>query len=390
MKLLVVGLGQCGNRIADEFVRLNKRAIKNRGFEIITDVFAVNTDAADLTGLRDVKSNYQHRILIGGRETGGHGVGKLNEVGAEIAREDGDKIINSIRTSKRFYETDAILLVAGAAGGTGSGSIPIVARLLKERYYDKSLYCLLVLPFEHETSEERAIYNAAVCMKSVRSIASAVILFDNQRYIRKDYSLSTNLAKINTLIVEPFYNLLCAGEEEKGKYIGAKVLDSGDIIQTLKGWTVIGYGRSLLPLIHLPFNNSKNFKKKGTETHKGIYAIDEAMAELSIKCNTGDANRALYLISAPAGEMNMDLIKELGNYLKELAPRAIIRNGDYPRRRGQIDITLIFSDLDDVEKVRDYYNRSIRFLNNTGNRQDRILDKLNIMDEMGRDVPTLL
>ena len=126
MKLVVVGFGQCGCRIADEFARLNGRARGQRGIEIITGVFAVNTDAADLSGLTRIKPDYQHRVLIGGRKTGGHGVGKINELGAEIAREDGDKVIDAIRTARRFFETDAFLLVAGAAGGTGSGAIPIM------------------------------------------------------------------------------------------------------------------------------------------------------------------------------------------------------------------------------------------------------------------------
>jgi len=137
MKLVVIGLGQCGGRVADEFARLNKRARAHRGIEIITGAFAVNTDSADLSGLRTIKSDYQHRILIGGRKTSGHGVGKINEMGAEIAREDADKVVDAIRSTKRFFETDAFLLIAGAAGGTGSGAIPIMTQHIKERYGDK-------------------------------------------------------------------------------------------------------------------------------------------------------------------------------------------------------------------------------------------------------------
>ena len=112
MKLVVIGLGQCGSRIADEFSHLNNRARSERRIEICPGVFAVNTDAADLTGLRYIKTNYQSRILIGGRKAGGHGVGKINEMGAEIAKADGDKVIDAIRTAKRFYESDAFLTIA--------------------------------------------------------------------------------------------------------------------------------------------------------------------------------------------------------------------------------------------------------------------------------------
>ena len=390
MKLVVVGFGQCGGRIADEFARLNMRAHAQRGIDIITGAFAVNTDVADLSGLIRIKSDYQHRILIGGRKTGGHGVGKINELGAEIAKEDGDKIIDTIRIARQFSETDAFLLIAGAAGGTGSGALPIMTQQIKERYIDKPVYALIVLPFEHEEiTEERTIYNAATCLKSTYLVADAIFLVDNQRYVRKDSSIKNNLASINTLIVEPFYSLLCAGEEKKPKYIGARLLDAGDIMQTLAGWTITGYGTSQLKLFKLQLR-SPDFREKSTEIHRGIQAMDEAISELSLECNPVDAGRALYLVSAPAKEMNMDLIKELGDYLKALAPNAIIRNGDYPREKGVLDVSVILSELSDVERVRDYYNKSVSYVGELEKRQKEAKGKLEGIEEASKDVPSLL
>ena len=390
MKLLVVGFGQCGSRIADEFARLNRRARRQRGIEITTGVFAVNTDSADLSGLTSITRDYQHRILMGGRRTSGHGVGKISELGAEIARENYDKVIDAIRTAKRFYESDAFLLIAGAAGGTGSGAIPIMLQQIKERYADKPIYALIVLPFEHEeATEDRTIYNSAVCLRSVNSVADAIFLADNQRYVRKDFSLRNNLAKINTLIVEPFYDLLCAGEEKKAKYIGARLLDAGDIMQSLAGWTVIGHGSSQLKVFKLQLR-SADFRDKSAELHKGLQAMDEAISELSLDCNPIDAGRALYLISAPAKEMNMDLIKELGDYLKDLAPNAIIRNGDYPREKGVLNVTTVLSDLRDVEKVRSYYTKSVAYINELKKRQQEADGKLKGIEDASKDVPSLL
>jgi len=391
MKLVVVGFGQCGGRIADQFARLDRRARSHRGIEITPGVFAVNTDAADLSGLSFISPDYRHRILIGGRKTGGHGVGKINELGAEIAKEDSDKIIDAIRGTKRFYESDAILLAASAGGGTGSGAIPIITQCIKERYIDKPVYDLIILPFEHEeTTEERAVYNSALCLKSANLVADAVILVSNQRYIRKDFSLRNNLAKINEMIVEPFYDLLCAGEEKKAKYIGAKVLDAGDIIQTLTGWTAIGYGKSQVPVFNLPRPRKSDFRSKSTEIHKGIHAMDEAMSELSISCNPTDAGLALYLLSAPSKEMNMDLVKELGDYLKSISPKATIRNGDYPREKSMVEVTLILSKLSDVEKVKEYYSKSTSLIPEFERRQKEAEGKLRTMEEVGKDIPSLL
>ncbi len=390
MKLVVVGLGQCGGRIADEFARLSKRARAHRGMEIVTGAFAVNTDAADLSGLRTIRPDYQHRILVGGRRTGGHGVGKINELGAEVAREDGDKVVDALRTAHRFFETDAFLLIAGVAGGTGSGALPIITQMMKDRYIDKPVYTMAVLPFAHEEeTEERTIYNAATCLKSLYTTADAVFLADNQRFVRKDFSLRNNLDQINTLMVEPFYNLLCAGEETKRRHIGARMVDAGDIIQSLVGWTVIGYGKSQLPTFKL-FNWGKNFRKKSTETHRGIQAMDEALSELSVKCNPAESGRALYLVSAPHKEMNMDLVKDLGEYLRDMAPEAVIRNGDYPREKNVIDVTLILSELGAVDKIRGYYETATQFIHASKGREKQAEGKLKEIEEVAKDIPSLL
>ncbi|PIP49232.1 MAG: cell division protein FtsZ [Chloroflexi bacterium CG07_land_8_20_14_0_80_45_17] len=360
MKLLVIGLGQCGGRIADRFARLNKRARALRKINILADTFAVNTDVADLSGLRTIKSDYKHRILIGGQRTNGHGVGKVSELGAEVAREDTDKIIDAIRTSEQFYETDAFLLVAAAAGGTGSGSIAVLTQYLKERYIGKPVYNVIILPFrQEETTESRAVYNTAMCLKSTYLVADAIILIDNQRYVKKDSPAEKNLAVINARVVEPFYNLLCAGEERNKKYIGARTLDAGDIIQTLAGWTVIGEGKSPIPR-RLPLLGPKrDFRDKMNETSKGAHAMDQALGELSLTCDPKNAGRALYLVTAPPKEMHMEIIKELGDNLSTVAPDALIRSGDYPRQKGSLYVTIILSELSSVRKITNYFTKAI-------------------------------
>jgi cell division GTPase FtsZ len=391
MKLVVVGFGQCGGRIADEFARLNKRAQGLRGLNIITGAYAVNTDIADLSGLTTIKSNFEHRILIGNKKTQGHGVGKINELGAEIAHEDADKVIETIRSTERFAETDAFLLVASAAGGTGSGAISIMTQQIKERYVDKPVYNLIVLPFEHEVAtEERTVYNVATCLKSSYLVADAIFLVDNQRYVMKDASLMNNLTRINMMIVQPFFNLLCAGEEKKTRYIGAKILDAGDIIQTLVGWTSLGYGRSQTGMFKSFLGQPRDFRKKASETQRGIHALDEAITSLSIKCNPLDSKRALYLVSAPAKEINVDLIKELGTYIKNMAPEAVIRSGDYPREKGNLDVTLILSEMSDIEKVRSYFTKAINLIAELKKRQEGLVSTQRGIDVSIKDIPSLL
>jgi cell division GTPase FtsZ len=389
VKLLVIGCGQCGGRLADEFALMNKKARIQGGFDILTNVLAVNTDVADLSGLQAIKSDFQHRILIGNKKTGGHGVGKMNEVGADIARSDGDKVIEAVRITPNLADTDAFLLIASAAGGTGSGSISVLTHMIKERYMDKPVYNMIILPFRYEeATEERSIFNVGTCLKSTYLAADAVFLVDNQRYLKKDAPIRNNLAKINRMVVKPFYNVLCAGEETNPKYIGSKVLDAGDIIQTLSGWTVIGYGKAKMPR----FKSEKiHFREKSSETQHGGQAIDEALGDLSVKANPTEAKKALYLLTAPPGDMDMDLINDLSSTLKTMATEAVIRSGDYPRGQGgDIEVTVILSELTNSRKVIDYFSKTIEYINRAKRRQSGIeYEQMGIGDTF-KDIPSLL
>ncbi len=390
MKLLVIGCGQCGGRIADEFAQLNARARAQRGIEIISECFAVNTDMTDLSGLYNIKRDYQHRIVIGGQRLSGHGVGKINELGAEIAKEESDKLMESIRDTEGLPDTDAFLLAASAAGGTGSGSIAVLTQHLKAYYPEKPVYNLIVLPFRYEEmTEARIVYNTGTCLKSAFLVADAVFLVDNQRFVKKNLSLRNNLHKINALVVEPFYNLLCAGEENKPEYVGSRVLDAGDIMQTLSGWTAIGYGTVRKPLINF-FNHEKgDFREKHTLAQEELRAMNAALEDMSLKCNPTDAHRALYLLCAPHERMNTDLIGALSNALKNVAKDAVIRSGDYPRRKRSMDITIILSELTNVGRITDFFTKVILYMS-TRKKQKGIESEQKRVEDAFKDIPTLI
>ena len=391
MKLAVIGLGQCGCRIADHFARLDLKAHAERKTTIAPIIIGVNTDQADLTGLRFIKKDYMHRILMGLRQTLGHGVGKINELGAELAREDGDKVMDAMKTEPRFYETHAFLLIAGAAGGTGSGALPVIARMIKERYLNKPVYALIVLPFEHEQfTEARSVYNTATCLKSTYDLVDAVFLADNQRYVRKDASLVNNMERINRMIAEPFYDLMCAGEVTKRKYVGARTIDAGDLIASLEGWTTIGIGRTELPSLRFPWEiRKKHFREKAVESFRGSQALDATLSDLSITCSPKDAAKALYIMCGPAREMNMDMIKSVSNYVKEIAPNAVVRGGDFPGEKHFIDVTLILSQLSFVPKIKDLYETAVQYGQEHKGQIEETQKRIQALADLGKELPTL-
>jgi cell division GTPase FtsZ len=347
MKTMVIGLGQCGGRLADEFVRLDLRAREFRGANVITRTIAADTDAASMAGLSS-RRPANLKILLGESKTRGNGVAKQRGLAAGIMTEEAYKISNEIKDSGRLDETDVFMLAGGAAGGTASGGLPVLARALREKY-NRPVFALVVLPFEHELEiEPNFTANTAQCLAEIRSVTDAVFVFENQRYIQKGLSWRENIAEINRMIVEPFFNLLCAGEERERRHVGVSTLEINDILQMLTGWTSIGYGRVDLPIISMPWD-----KKNGDGGYDNT-ALEAALSDLSVHCNPARATKALYLVSAPEKYIGFDLVTRMGEYIRKIAPEVSLRYGDYPIDKALLDVTVVFSGLSEIDQLEEY------------------------------------
>jgi hypothetical protein len=117
--------------------------------------------------------------------------------------------------------------------------------------------------------------------------------------------------------------------------------------------------------------------------------MDEAITELSVQCNSKDAGRALYLLSAPKEEMYLDLVKSLGEHLRSLAPEATIRYGDYPVNKGLTDVTLVLSAIKEVEKVTSYYTKSTKIAEGVKEKQKNMAVKPVIIEEAKEEPPMI-
>lgn len=363
MKLLVIGVGDCGCRIAGEFANLNKMARSKRHVGIITRAYALNNNRENLAPFAKAGADFVQPVLIRGSLQGD---AKINEAGAKLMRQEYDRVLAAMRLGG-FFEADAFLFIAGAAGSVGSGGVPIIAQVLKERYVGKPVYVLVVLPFDSEADEPRNVQNTATCLKAVGQVADAVILVDSGGFgAMGDIIPVENIASVNKEIVYPFYDLLCAGEMDGTKRTGANVLDAGDIAQTMRGWTSIGVGRAKFEESRFSLFKARDFKDKGSETLKSMEAMNSALVRLSIDCKLENAGRALYLLSVPAVQANLDMVKTLGSRLKELAPNAEIRGGSFYESGNSVQVTLVVSELIYVDRVKGYYERAARLTQTPG------------------------
>jgi cell division GTPase FtsZ len=398
MKLVVVGAGQGGSNIADEFAAMGEWVWKNRRIRIFTGsehdpihtgIFAVNLGAGDLYGLQHIPQTDDHTILIGTTdEFRGRGAGKVNADGAEQARRNSRKIAATIRDYGDVYSADAIMVIGTTAGGTGSGSAGVVADLLKEEF-KKPVYAMLVLPFANQYDEPDSVINTATCLKKVldNSKADAVFLVDNQKFVRKNESMGVNYSLINRRIADSFMDILCVGEETDRRYIG-EVLDANDVIRVLKGPAAIGVAHNAVPpqkpstslLGRLRGGNgngkSRHFSISKAQIERAQNVVHSALAELSVDCEyveegrvRYDAQNVLGLFSGPSEEATEEIVEMMDNAFADRVPGAGRRKGTYPGRTSDtISVTVMVSNLGQgaaMDKVGWFYTEAIKMMGNT-------------------------
>ena len=352
---MVIGVGDCGCRLAREFAALNKMARAEWHANITTCAYAVNNDQGVLGELTKHGWDWLKPVPIRGSLGD-----KSTEAGAKLIRQESERVMLAMRLGA-FVNTDAFLFIASTAGSLGSGGVPVMIQILKERNIDKPVYALLVLPFDAELDDPQCIHNTALCLKSIDKLADAVILADNGGLgMLGNITPPQKMGGLNKELVLPFYDLMCAGEIAGSKYIAGKVLDAGDIAQTLVGWTAIGVGKTQLSSSIFSLRRTPSFEEKSSETFRAMEAMDLALMRLSVDCKLEDAGRALFLLSAPAGKSNIDMIKVLGNRLRELAPNAEIRDGNFYGAKNFTKVTVVISELIYMDRIRNYYDRAAR------------------------------
>ena len=156
-KITVLGVGGAGCNIATWL--MEKGGISG------ARVIALNSDAQHLSITKADK-----RILIGYRVTRGLGCGGYPEQGAKAAEEDAEII------SKEIDDSGLVFLMAGLGGGTGTGALPVIAKIAKEQ--GALTISVVTIPFQVERAR---LLKAKEGLKRLVEVADATIVIDNNR-----------------------------------------------------------------------------------------------------------------------------------------------------------------------------------------------------------------
>jgi len=423
MKLVVIGAGQGGSNIADEFAGLGKWVYNHRGKKrilsgkgenpgVIRGVFAINLADSDLRGMKHIPPRDDYSILLGttSKTFRGRGAGKVNADGAEQARRGKTKILSTIGRYADVAGADAVLVIATTAGGTGSGAVGVIVDMLKEEYPTKPVYAMLVLPFAHAYEGDKidsdAVINTATCLKRVieNSNADGVFLVDNQKMLRENAASGDTLGRINKGIADSFMDISCVGGETDRRFIG-EVLDANDFIRSFKGVAAFGFAD-----IPLPKKSRRSFFRGGgaqdisVETKRNDRAqnaVESALNNLSIHCEDDqlgggaryNAQDVLVLLSGPREELTHEALEIVDNECAERVPGASRKKGSYPGRTSDsISVTVILSGIGKgaaMDLVQKFYTMGTEMLAQDTSRQEGTQQSWGEVSEAGKGLPDL-
>lgn len=359
MKVFFIGFGQAGGKIVDKFIGFDQRS-SGSSFRAI----AVNTARTDLMGLQHL--DFEDRVLIGQSMVKGHGVGTDNDTGAQITFDEIDIIMNAI-DRKGVGETEAFIIVAGLGGGTGSGGAPVLARHLK-KIYTEPVYVLAILPAPEEG--RLYSYNAARSLATLVKEADNVILFDNSAWKNEGESIKGAFDRLNEEIVRRFGLLFRAGEIGTLGHVGEMVVDSSEIINTLRGGGISSVGYAISEVGGMEPEPEKGIlgrvlrrnqveerrpedKLMGEDrTSRVLSLVRRAMlGRLTLPCEYTTASRALVLVAGPPDELDRKGIEKAKSWVEENIAGVEVRGGDYPAQSRYVAAVVLLASIADAPRV---------------------------------------
>ncbi|MBI4344722.1 MAG: cell division protein [Euryarchaeota archaeon] len=352
MKVLMLGLGQAGSKIADLFLADDRKSHVPHTFEAI----AINTATSDLMGLQHIPQ--EDRILLGETIVKGHGVGADNRKAAEIAEEESEIILN--RVSK--FDTsniDAFIVVGGLGGGTGSGTISVVCKQLK-KIYDEPIYAIGILPAE--TEGDIYTLNAARSLKALLPNCDATILVDNGAFLRSGESVREAYERINTEVVKRIGVLCRAGEARSRKDVGEMVVDAAEVINTMKagGICSIGYASEIIE--REGFFTSL-FRRRQYQIGKASRIISvtkrAVKGRLLLPCEYRTAHKALIVIAGPPDQLDRNGISKAREWLENNISGTEVRGGDYPLPKSSyVGCVVLLAGISNAPRVKAMLERA--------------------------------
>ncbi|MFI3128887.1 MAG: cell division protein FtsZ [Bacillota bacterium] len=158
-KIKVLGIGGGG-------VNALYRNMKNKNQFV--EFVAVNTDLKSL-----VNKKCDTQVQIGEKLTKGQGAGTNPEIG-KLACEESSELIKKV-----IENIDMLIITAGMGGGTGTGAVPVVAKIAKEMGI--LVVAIVTLPFSFEGAKRMETAKSGV--SELSKYVDSLVVIENSKLL---------------------------------------------------------------------------------------------------------------------------------------------------------------------------------------------------------------
>ncbi|AUG49337.1 cell division protein [Haloarcula taiwanensis] len=357
MRVAAVGIGGAGGRIVERLWQDNER----REGPYLGAACALDTDTEALGELDGLPSDRRHAFGLSettGTGTNGDrasGIAAIEDERLEIRR-----AIDELITS----DIDAIVLVAGLAGGTGSGATAHVAHALRE-VYSLPLYCLAVLPAGRD---DDAAANTMQALQALESPVDGQILFDNEAWLGSGQTVDETSETLNETVVARLGALFAAGEATASDTVGQSVVDASEIINTLSdsGFTTLGYASQDLQadsgdgdgtVIGQLKNRFLGDNSDDVDEIEAYNAVETTLrravrGKLTIQCEVASADKALAVFAGPPAWLLREAVTDGRRWLTEELQSPEVRSGDMPTPdRNTLSVLVVLSGVTELPRL---------------------------------------
>jgi cell division GTPase FtsZ len=392
MRILAIGLGGAGCRIANSLYTVDRRSSK----VACVQAFAVDVDDTTLSQLKGLPEN--SKIYFPALDPG---PADATGDSTQTATIDIGEVLSRVQNVDHG-ETDAIFICIGLGGSMVDVAPHIIAALRNSVV--EPIFGLVTLPCLAEG--ERKSAKAADDIDMLSSLLDGIILFDNETWFKKIRSQKSTLAKkeksfaekmgfvkeqpilsptlatyllLNDAIVKRISLILRAGEfkADGGLELAEVVLDSGEVLNTMKGmgFITIGYAVEHIPSEPMGFlswlrpaaisadHHNKRASRLVELAKQAIYH------EISTPCDMTSAHKALILIAGPSHELSLKGFMTVRKWIDRSIAGLETRSGDYPVVNTQnVAIIIMLSGLENIPRIDEI--RGIRAQGRTGYQKD--------------------
>jgi len=353
MRVLWIGFGQAGGKIANSLMGMNRR---------LYSAMAINTEEADLSGLRYIRQ----KVLIGKYALRGRGVGSDIDLGASIAEKSLAQMMDSIDVLVRKRDPEVIWIAAGLGGGTGAGGSFVLANELKKVYKHIPVYGIGVVPSVSGMPNEKEALNLSNTVKSFELWShyfNNILLVDNQQYELPNVtreSVERMFQRVNEHLAQTLTTILSAGEIRPPPQ---EVFSSSEIKATLGligDVSTIGYCSEEVRVRSQFWRNGMD---PGTHELESIIERSVAKNSLTFPADVSGARTASLIVHGRPEHLFSQAISVGRSRLEELTTVGKVRYGDYPDRRTKyLSAITVVSGITDFTRM-DQMRKRVQELN---------------------------